>query len=114
MASVYLARDKRLKRLAAIKVLNHELAKDDIGCRRFEREAHAAARISHPNVCHIYMIGRLANDVPYICMEYVEGRDLAYLATSEGPFDVAFVATSLRNLQEPWRHLTRMTSSIAM
>lgn len=88
MASVYLARDTDLGRLVAIKVLNNALAADSRSRRRFEREAQAAARISHPNVSHVYSVGRLENDVPYICMEYVDGRNLADLIRSEGPLSI--------------------------
>lgn len=89
MGGVYLARDARLKRLVAVKVLREELAKDTVSRQRFEREAQAAARISHRNVTQVFDIGRLENDVPYIVMEYVKGRNLADLIASEGPLTVA-------------------------
>jgi serine/threonine protein kinase len=98
MANVYLARDTELKRLVALKVLGRALAEDEVSSRRFEREAHAAARISHPNVSHIYGIGRLENGVPYISMEYIEGRNLADIAESRGDFDLEFVLECLTQL----------------
>ena len=87
MATVYLARDENLKRLVALKVLKPELASDPVSAERFEREARAAARLSHPNVTQVYSVGRLPDGSPYICMEYVEGRDLDRLTRSEGPFE---------------------------
>lgn len=98
MASVFLARDDGLKRLVALKVLDRVLAQDEVSSRRFEREAHAAARISHTNVSHIYGIGHLDNGVPYIAMEYIEGRNLADIAESSGSFDMEFVLKCLTQL----------------
>lgn len=88
MGGVYLAKDAPLQRLVAVKVLRPELATDEVGRRRFEREAQAAARISHPNVTQVFNVGRLKNDIPYIVMEYIDGRNLADVIKSEGPMPV--------------------------
>jgi len=76
MGTVYLARDSKLDRLVAIKVLQvGEFSADDRRAR-FLREARTAAAIRHPNVATIYEVGE--NDgLPYIVMEYCEGETLA-------------------------------------
>jgi serine/threonine protein kinase len=86
MATVLLARDPKLKRLVAVKLLRPELASDPVACARFEREAQAAAGVRHRNVTSIYRIGR-AGKIPYIEMEYIRGRTLADLLAGNGPLE---------------------------
>jgi len=88
MATVILARDTVLKRLVAVKLLRRELAADPTCRRRFEREAQAAARLSHDCVTTVYSVGRLDTDEPYIVMEYVDGNNLADILSAHGPFGV--------------------------
>jgi len=77
MGTVYLARDQRLDRLVAIKVLHTEdLAAEDRRAR-FLREARTAAAIRHANVATIYEVGETAEGVPFIVMEYCEGETLS-------------------------------------
>jgi len=78
MGVVYRARDRVLDRTVAVKVLPVELADDHVLIERFEREARAVARLSHPNIVSVYDSGRDA-DVRYIVMEYVPGVSLAQL-----------------------------------
>ena len=75
MGEVYRARDTRLDRDAAIKVLNPETALKADARARFEREARAASALSHPNVAHIYEIGD-GDGRRFIAMEYVDGPRL--------------------------------------
>src|SRR5437879_4815468 len=75
MGEVYLARDTKLGRKLALKLLPAYLSKDKDRMRRFEQEARAASTISHPNVAHIYEIGE-AGGRRFITMEYVEGVTL--------------------------------------
>jgi serine/threonine protein kinase len=84
-AAVYLAREAALKRAVAVKVLHPQYLGDRTALRRFEREAQAAASISHPNVTAIYRVGRLHDSRPYIVMEYVDGRSLADMLAARGP-----------------------------
>ena len=98
MASVYLARNTALKRLVAVKVLHKKLAIDAVNCKRFAREAQAAARISHPNVTSVYNVGVLSNDVPYIEMEYIDGTNLAERLRSNGQLDVEMTRKLLAQL----------------
>ncbi len=88
MATVLLARDKDLKRLVAIKLLRRELSDDPTCQRRFEREAQAAARLSHDSVTTVYSVGRSGAGTPYIVMEYVDGNNLADLLNAHGPFSI--------------------------
>jgi eukaryotic-like serine/threonine-protein kinase len=77
MAEVYRARDIRLDRIVAIKTLRADLARDQIFQARFRREAQSAASLNHPSIVAVYDTGEdMANGfpVPYIVMEYVDGR----------------------------------------
>ncbi|MFI6485360.1 Stk1 family PASTA domain-containing Ser/Thr kinase [Nonomuraea sp. NPDC050663] len=79
MAEVYRARDIRLDRIVAIKTLRSDLARDHTFQARFRREAQSAASLNHPAVVAVYDTGEdLAEGapVPYIVMEYVDGRTL--------------------------------------
>src|SRR5215831_4260467 len=73
MGEVYSARDPRLGRDVAIKVMSAELAKDAEWLQRFEREARATAALSHPNVLSVYDIGK-ADGISYIVSELLEGE----------------------------------------
>jgi tRNA A-37 threonylcarbamoyl transferase component Bud32 len=98
MAHVYLAREPALKRLVALKVLRPELSTDEIACKRFEREAQSAAQISHPHVAGVLSVGRLESGVPYLVMEYVDGRTLADAVKAEGTLPVADARRILADL----------------
>jgi serine/threonine protein kinase len=76
MGEVYKARDSRLNRTVALKVLPAELAADPERRARFEREAHAIAALSHPHICTIHDVGR-DNGTDYLVMELLEGETLA-------------------------------------
>jgi serine/threonine-protein kinase len=91
MASVYLARERALGRLVAIKVLLPGRATDETARRRFEREAKAAASLVHPNVVQVYRFGRLADETPYLVMRFVKGRTMEERLKAEGrlPADLA-------------------------
>lgn len=76
MGEVYRARDTRLERTVAIKILPSHLSERLTARERFEREARAISALSHPNVCHLYDVGS-QDDVRYLVMEYLEGETLA-------------------------------------
>lgn len=88
MASVFLARDRVLKRLVAIKLLRPELCDIEQSRKRFVREGQAAARLSHDTVTTVYSVGGVDEDCPYIEMEYIDGLNLEELLHSRGPFEV--------------------------
>jgi serine/threonine protein kinase len=76
MGEVYRARDTRLEREVAIKVLPEELAGDLDRLRRFEREAKTLASLNHPNVAQVFGIDQVG-DTCFMAMELVPGEDLA-------------------------------------
>jgi Tol biopolymer transport system component/predicted Ser/Thr protein kinase len=78
MGEVWRARDTRLQREVAIKVLPSELASDAGRLKRFEKEARSASALNHPNIVTIYDIGQ-SESVSYIAMELVEGKTLREL-----------------------------------
>jgi eukaryotic-like serine/threonine-protein kinase len=76
MGEVYRARDTRLDRIVAIKVLPAHLADDPERRERFEREARTIARLNHPHICVLHDIGR-QDGIDFLVMEYLEGETLA-------------------------------------
>ncbi len=81
MGEVYRARDSRLGREVAVKVLPGDLSSDQDRVRRFEQEARSASALDHPNIITIYDIGS-ADETLYIAMQYVEGKTLRELLSS--------------------------------
>jgi len=86
MGVIYKARQKRLERLVAVKVLPTNLSRDAKFVTRFEREARAAASVTHPNIIQILHIGE-ERGLHYIAMELVEGDSLAALIGRDGPLE---------------------------
>jgi serine/threonine protein kinase/tetratricopeptide (TPR) repeat protein len=97
MGEVYRARDTRLDRDVAIKVLPEHLAKDPTALARFQVEARAIAALVHPNVLVLYDVGSAA-DVAYVVMEYLEGETLR-ARLSRGPL--------------PWRKAVELGMALA-
>ena len=100
MGEVYRARDSRLDRTVAIKLLTPRLASDPEFRERFDREARAVSQLAHANICTLYDVGEVpragthAPGPPFLVMEYLEGETLAArlargrLATAEA-LDIA-------------------------
>jgi eukaryotic-like serine/threonine-protein kinase len=86
MGEVYKARDTRLDRLVAVKILGAQMAGPE-ALHRFEQEARAASALNHPNILTIYDVGR-EGEVVYFAMEWVEGQTLRQLMAS-GPLPLA-------------------------
>jgi tRNA A-37 threonylcarbamoyl transferase component Bud32 len=83
MGRVYLARDARLDRRVAIKVMNDAKARDPAARHRFIRESQAAASIEHPHVLTIHQVGE-DHGLPFIVMQYLQGGTLAEFRRSTG------------------------------
>ena len=76
MGEVYRARDTRLDRTVAIKVLSSQLAGDPHFRERFDREARAISSLDHPHICALYDVGE-HEGTAYLVMQYLDGETLA-------------------------------------
>ena len=102
MGEVYRARDTRLKREVAIKVLPPSLAADADRLARFQREAEVLASLNHPNIAHIYGLEE-ADGVKALVMELVEGPTLAeQIERRAGPSAFAEAPADRRSLGGGW------------
>ena len=96
MGEVYRARDTRLKRIVAIKVLAGHTIDNPDARTRFQREALAIAAINHPHICTIYDVGQ-EKGVDFIVMEYVEGETLSS-RLSRGALDIREAVRHARDI----------------
>ena len=87
MSEVYKAKDHKLNRMVAIKVLKQEFNSDSTFVAKFQVEAQSAACLTHQNVVNIYDVG-VENDVHYIVMELVDGITLKELIQKKGKLDI--------------------------
>ncbi|MBO4349482.1 MAG: protein kinase, partial [Proteobacteria bacterium] len=87
MGIVYKARHRALDCHVALKILKHDLLSDRVVLARFQREAQAASKLSHPNVIRILHYGKTSLQAPYIAMECLEGMELGVLIPKEYPLD---------------------------
>ena len=83
MSKVYKALDKRLGRTVALKTLLPHLLENEESIKRFQREAQSIGGIKHNSVVQVFEFD-IANDIPYIVMEYLEGKDLSSIIEEEG------------------------------
>lgn len=86
MGRVFKAKHKHMDRLVAIKLISEAMTKDASAVQRFQRELKAAAKLVHPNIVQAYDAS-VQRGVWYLVMEYVEGRDLAEMLATDGPFE---------------------------
>ena len=104
MADVYLAKDKRLSRDVAVKVLRSELVRDATFVSRFRKEALSAAGLNHPGIVAVYDSGEEENSsgsrTPYIVMEYVSGQTLREIIQRGERMDLERVITITRGILE--------------
>src|SRR6516162_3044658 len=75
MGEVYRAKDTRLDRTVAVKILPEHLAQNTEAKQRFEREARSISSLNHPNICALYDVGK-QDDTSYLVMEFVQGETL--------------------------------------
>jgi eukaryotic-like serine/threonine-protein kinase len=95
MGAVYRARDLRLDRLVAVKVVRAELLQDMEARRRFRREAQVVARLQHPGIVSIFDFGTFTDRGAYLVMELVRGEDLRRVLQREGSLEPARAARIL-------------------
>lgn len=76
MGEVYRARDTRLERMVAVKILPPHLSSDPVRKQRFEREAKTISSLNHPHICTLYDVGQ-QDGVDFLVMECVEGETLS-------------------------------------
>lgn len=77
MGAVYKVRDKSINQILAIKLLNEKFAQDPTGVKRFETEAKASCQLTHVNLVTIYDYCRTTSGVPFIVMDFLDGKTLA-------------------------------------
>jgi serine/threonine protein kinase len=96
MGEVYKARDTRLDRVVAVKILSASTSSSPDARQRFEREARTISQLSHPHICALYDVGQAANPKPqtgspeplqFLVMEWLEGETLA-ARLAKGPLPV--------------------------
>ena len=98
MGEVYLAQHVLLRRPCALKLIRPERAGDPKNLRRFEREVHATAALTHPNTVQVYDYGHTADGTFYYVMEYLPGLTLEALVNQAGPLPLARAIHFLRQL----------------
>src|SRR5215472_14158507 len=91
MGRVYLARDTRLNRRVALKILSPERINNPRAIARFQREARVGAQLQHENLVRIYDEGE-ANGKCYLVMEYIEGKTIGAIIAENGPIPPATAA----------------------
>ena len=115
MGEVYKARDTRLDRLVAVKILSAQFAEDPDRRARFEREAHAVAALNHPHICNLHDVGDAPNpqshipnpeSVRFLVMEYLEGQTLEERLV-RGPLPAADVLRYAVELADALDHAHR-------
>ncbi|MBA4019096.1 MAG: hypothetical protein C0483_18165 [Pirellula sp.] len=87
MGQVFKAQHRKMKRLAAIKLLPAALTKDEGAVKRFQREVEAAAKLTHPNIVQTYDADE-CRGIHFMVMECVDGQDLSALVKQNGPLPV--------------------------
>jgi len=88
MGAVYKAEQISLKRTIAVKLLRPEVASSQLLLRRFNAEAEAVAKLSHPNTVNIYDFGQDSDGTLFIAMEFIEGQSLRHMIHREAPFSI--------------------------
>src|SRR5215469_9765345 len=101
MGEVYRARDTRLDRSVAVKILPARLSADPEARQRFDREARAISALNHPNICTLYDVGH-KDGVDYLVMEFLEGETLAD-RIRKGPLPVEQVLKIGMECATGWR-----------
>lgn len=88
MSSVYAARDVRLRKTVAVKMLLPHLVENTQNLQRFHQEAAAASNLSHPNIVTVHDYGETADGNPYLVMDYLAGETLSQVISSQAHLSV--------------------------
>ena len=108
MADVYKAKDHKLNRLVAVKVMKAEFSQDKGFISKFRKEAQAAAGLAHPNVVNVYDVGE-DNGIYYIVMELVQGITLKDYITRKGKLSVREATSIAIQVSLDWKPHIRAT-----
>ena len=95
MGQVYLAEQLSLKRNVALKILSADLAANATSLQRFRAEAEAVAKVTHANIVQVYATGEVEG-LPFIALEYVEGRNLREFVVKKGPPELLLAVSIMR------------------
>ena len=106
MGRVYLARDTRLDRFVALKILSTERLKNPRALTRFHREARVGALLQHENLVRIYDFGE-SDGRPFLVMEYIEGKTIGTLISERGPVPPAAAARLASQVAHGLEHAHR-------
>ena len=106
MGRVYLARDTRLNRRVALKILSPERVNNPRAIARFQREARVGAQLEHENLVRIYDFGE-ANGRYYLVMEYIEGKTIGTMISEQGAVSLAITARLVRQIALGLEHAHR-------
>src|SRR5262249_1306651 len=112
MGEVYKARDTRLDRTVAIKVLPESLATDPQFGQRFDREARVISQLDHPHICALYDVAE-EHGTSFLVMQYLDGDTLA-ARLEKGPLPLNEALTSRSRSQVPWMSHTARALCIAI
>jgi serine/threonine-protein kinase len=97
MGQVYLARQVSLKRQVALKILRDDHTANPVALKRFQAEAEAVARISHPNIVQVHAVGE-HDGLRYMALEYVDGRNLRDYLERKGPPELIVAVAILKQV----------------
>src|SRR5881275_2452823 len=111
MGEVYRARDTRLQRDVALKILPESFAREGDRLHRFEQEARAVAALNHPNILAVFDIGQ-HNGSPFLVSELLEGENLRACCTT-GPCPSVRRTSMVCRSRKGWRQRTKRGSSTA-
>lgn len=84
MGSVYRAVDKSTDKVVAIKIIKPDLARDAVAIKRFAQEVEATSKLEHENLASVYMTEQTSKGIPFIVMQYLEGKNLAQVVSDRG------------------------------
>jgi serine/threonine protein kinase len=103
MGKVYKATQLSLNRVVALKILRNSLLRSHTALKRFQREVRAAARLRHPNIVHVFDADHVG-ERHFLCMEYIDGIDLAKLVKTRGALPVATACSYVRQAAMGLQH----------